>query len=336
MQLPANTNAFEAVPWVDIPPFRLIDSSLRQVRERIRQSLQTASTASEVIPLYDYLIARNGKMIRPALVLLVGHCLGSITDEHLQVAAMVEMIHEATLLHDDVIDEGDRRRGAPTVNSLWGNEPAVLLGDFVLSRVFQMAAHLAPGPAEVLAQTAQRVCEGELRQVMQRRNWQLTEAEYLDIITDKSASFFSGCCRLGALLAKVPRERIEAAASYGLAAGVAFQITDDVLDVTGDETRTGKGSQSDFDNSKPTLAVIRLIETAGEQERKDIHAMLQTPTDSRGRLTAMLTRRGCLRYARQRAQEYVMKAIGCLDGLPEGQGREALAEVARLLVDRTT
>jgi octaprenyl-diphosphate synthase len=336
MQLPANTNASETVPWVDIRPFRLIDSPLRQVRERIRWSLQTCSPACEVLPLYDHLAARNGKMIRPGLVLLMGQCLGSITDEHVQVAALVEMIHEATLLHDDVIDEGNTRRGAPTANSLWGNESAVLLGDFVLSRVFQMAARLEPRIAEVLASTAQRVCEGELRQIMQRRNWQLTEAEYIDIITDKSASFFSGSCRLGAMLAKAPQDRIEAACAYGLAAGVAFQIADDVLDVAGDETRMGKGSQSDFDNSKPTLAVIHLLETAGEPQRNQIHEMLRTPCESRARLAAMLASCGCLHYAREQAGRRAAEAIEALRPLPEGRAREALADLAQLMADRAT
>jgi octaprenyl-diphosphate synthase len=273
-------------------------------------------------------------MIRPALVLLVGRCLGRISEEHLRVAAMVQMIHDATLLHDDVVDDGDRRRGAPTINCLWGNESAVLLGDFVLSRVFRMAADLESSVARILAQTAVRVCEGELRQVMQRRNWQLREAEYIDIITDKSASFFSGCCRLGAMLAQAPQDQIEAASLYGLYAGIGFQITDDVLDIMGDERRMGKGSQSDFDNGKPTLAVIHLLQTAPARDRESIHAMLKSPADSKGMLAAMLSRSGSVRYAHERACHYVAKANPALEGLPPGEARDALAETARLMADR--
>jgi len=165
------------------------------------------------------------------------------------------MIHSATLLHDDVIDDGQRRRGAPTINSLCGNESAVLLGDFVLSRVFKMAAGFEPAVATVIAQTAVRVCEGELRQVIQKRNWQLDEAAYIDIITEKSAAFFSGCCRIGAMLAHAPDDAAEALSRYGLYAGIAFQITDDVLDITGDEEQMGKGARNDFETSKLTLAV---------------------------------------------------------------------------------
>jgi octaprenyl-diphosphate synthase len=246
------------------------------------------------------------------------------------------MIHDATLLHDDVVDDGQSRRGVPTVNCLWGNESAVLLGDFVLSQVFKMAADLEPAVAQVLAQTAMRVCQGELRQVMQRQNWQLREAEYIDIITEKSASFFSGCCRLGAMLAQAPREQIEAASSYGLHAGIAFQVMDDVLDITGDEGRMGKRAQSDFDNYKPTMAVIHLLETASACDKETIQRMLKTPADSKSELAAMLARNGSVRYAHERARHYVTKAIEALEVLPAGGARDALAETAWLMADRTT
>ena len=336
MQLPANTNAPENVPWIEIRPFRGIDSQLRRVRECIRQALVATSTPDEMAPLCEHLSARNGKMLRPGLVLLTGQCLGRMTEQHLHVAAMLQMIHDATLLHDDVVDHGQSRRGVPTINCLWGNESAVLLGDFVLSQVFKMAADLEASVAQVLAQTAMRVCQGELRQVMQKQNWQLRETEYIDIITEKSASFFSGCCRLGAMLAQATQEQIEAASSYGLHAGIAFQIIDDVLDITGDEGRMGKRAQSDFDNHKPTMAVIHLLQTASARERETIQRMLKTPADSKSDLAAMLARNGSVRYAREQARHYVAKAIEALEALPAGEARDALAETARLMADRTT
>jgi octaprenyl-diphosphate synthase len=293
-----------------------------------------ATTADELAPLSEYLSARNGKMVRSGLVLLVGECLGTIREEHIQVAAMVQMIHDATLLHDDVIDEGHRRRGAPTINRLWGNESAVLLGDFVLSRVFKMAADLDSSVARILAQTAVHVCEGELRQVMQRDNWQLRETEYLDIITEKSASFFSGCCRLGAVLSQGSPDQVEAAAAYGLHAGVAFQIMDDVLDIVGDESRMGKGARSDFDSSKPTLAIIHLLAGAPARDKAAICELLKTPGDSKHQLAAMLEAAGSLQYARERAQHYAARATEFLDTLPAGEARDALAETARLMADR--
>lgn len=337
MQVPANTHASEDALWQGIPSFRRIDSQLRQVRQYIREYLLTTTATPELAPLYEYLSARNGKMVRPGLVVLVGACLGRVTDAHLRVSAMVQMIHDATLLHDDVIDDGERRRGAPTVNSLWGNESAVLLGDFVLSRVFRMAADLDPSVAGILAQTAVRVCEGELRQVMRRRNWELTESEYIDIISDKSAAFFSGCCRLGAVLAGAGKDQVEAASSYGLHAGIAFQITDDILDIAGNEGEMGKTALSDFDNSKLTLPVIHLLGTLDAADRKRVYDMLAAPADCRGELVDMLVRGGSLLYARQQARRYVAKAIEALEtGLPAGDARDALAETARFMADRAT
>lgn len=334
MQLPVDTNAPEDVPWAQLHPFRMIDRLLRDVREHIRRSLVTATKAGELAPLYEYLNARNGKMIRPGLVLLTGKCLGGIREEHVRVAAMVQMIHDATLLHDDVIDEGHRRRGAPTINRLWGNESAVLLGDFVLSRVFKMAADLESHVAGILAQTAAHVCEGELRQVMHRRNWRLGEAEYIDIIAEKSASFFSGCCRLGAVLSQASPDQVEAAATYGLQAGIAFQIMDDVLDIVGQESRMGKGSQSDFDNSKPTLAIIHLLANTPADDGIRIREMLEAPADSKDRLAAMLEESGSLQYACDQARRYAAKAVESLESLPTGEAKDALAEIAKLMVDR--
>jgi octaprenyl-diphosphate synthase len=273
-------------------------------------------------------------MIRPALLLLSGVCFGPVTDDHIRVAAMVEMVHNATLLHDDVIDDGTRRRGRPTVNSLWGNESAVLLGDFVLSQVFKMGASLEPATARLVAQTAARVCEGELRQVMQRHNWQITEAQYIDIITEKSAAFFSGCCELGAMLGGARPHDVEAMTRFGTCAGIAFQITDDLLDLAGDENTTGKTGRSDLATHKPTLAVIHLLENTGPSERNDVLAMLDAAAESSGPLLEMLTRKGSLDYARARAEDYVAQAHAALDGIGSDDGRDALIAAARFMADR--
>jgi octaprenyl-diphosphate synthase len=322
-------------PWQGIPPLHLIDSPLWQVSEVIFQSLAARRTEREVAPLFEHLRVHRGKMLRPALVLLAGRCFGPLTEEHIHVAATMEMIHHATLLHDDVIDDGHKRRGVPTANCLWGNESAVLLGDFVLSRVFRMVADLSSAVAGIIAQTAVRVCEGELRQAMQRRNWQLTEAQYLDIITEKSASFFSGCCRLGALLAHATPDQVEVLARYGLQAGVAFQITDDLLDVTGDENTTGKTAQSDLAQNKLTLAVIHLLQAVEVSDRSRVLAMLETPGASRSRWAEMLARHDSLQYARERAAQYVMQATESLAVLPAEPARDALIELARFMVHRT-
>jgi octaprenyl-diphosphate synthase len=333
---PVATEVPVDAPWQEIPALRSIDSPLRQVSNLIFRSLAAHGAERELTPLFEHLRGRGGKMLRPALVLLAGRCFDSLTEEHIHVAATMEMIHHATLLHDDVIDNGHKRRGGPTASCLWDNESAVLLGDFILSRVFRMVADVGTPAADVIAQTAVRVCEGDLRQALQRRNWCLTESQYLDIITEKSASFFSGCCRLGALLAHAAPEQIEALARFGLHAGVAFQITDDLLEVTGDENTTGKTSQSDSAQDKVTLAVIHLLRVAGSGERGGVHALLEAPDTSRGRLTEMLARHGSLQYTRERAAQYLAQAAESLTALPVASARDTLIELARFMVHRTT
>ena len=334
MESSITMNVSENVPWSEIPPFGQIDSDLRQVNDLIHRSFEVRDSAGELTPLCDHVSTHSGKMLRPGLVLLTGRCFGPLTAEHTRVAAMVEMIHHATLLHDDVIDEGRMRRGAPTANALWGNESAVLLGDFVLSQVFRMASDLDASAAKTIATTAIRVCEGELRQAMQKRNWQLSESHYIEIITDKSAAFFSGCCRLGGLLSHAGEDQIEALSQFGLLAGIAFQITDDLLDIAGDEQRTGKATLNDFARDKLTLAVIHLLRTVDEARRADICALLESPDGSGQPLVDMLSQHGSLQYARERADDYVTKATQALECLPASKDKDALIETAHFMANR--
>ena len=329
MQRPTYTDAGGNIPLSGIAAFELIDCQLCQVRELIDKQLTVPSKAGDLKPLLEYVSTRSGKMLRPGLVLLAGGCCGKIIDEHIRVAAIVEMIHNATLLHDDVIDEGQKRRGLPTANSLWGNESAVLLGDFLLSRAFKMSAELKPQVARVIAATAIRVCEGELRQVSQRRNWQLSESEYIDIITEKSAALFSGCCYLGGLLARASEAQVQSLADFGLNAGIAFQITDDLLDIIGDENQTGKTLGSDVSKHKLTLAVIHLLGSV------DDPAPIRRSLSSIGAgLAEMLSRYGSLEYARGRAQEFAGRAVGALAGLKESDAKGALIEAAKFMAGR--
>jgi octaprenyl-diphosphate synthase len=332
---PLIMNAPDNSPWKGIPSFRRIDVPLRQVSDLVRQSLGMHGTERELTAFADHLRACRGKMLRPGLVLLAGECCGPLGEEHIRVSAIVEMIHHATLLHDDVIDDGCKRRGVPTANCLWGNESAVLLGDFILSQVFCLVADLDPAAARILAQTTARVCEGELRQTVQKQNWWLSEAQYLEIITEKSASFFSGCCRLGAVLSHGDEEQVEALAHFGLLAGIAFQMTDDLLDIAGDEARTGKTSQSDFAKDKPTLAVIHLLRTMDATRKAQVCALLESSGQSRGELVDLLERYGSLRYVREQAESYVGRAVQATARLPASPAKDALLETARFMADRT-
>ena len=327
-------NAANKAPGREIPPLRLVDRELRQVDDVIRRTLSAPQDAAELSSLLGYFAAGSGKMLRPGLVLLAGACFGPITDRHIEVAAVMELIHGATLLHDDVMDEGRTRRGAATVNCIWGNESAVLLGDFVLSQVFRIVADLDSFTAKIIADTAVHVCKGELRQVAQKQNWDLTEAQYVSIIADKSATFLSGCCRLGASLASASQDHVEALARYGMATGIAFQMTDDLLDIVGEESQTGKTTQSDLAACKPTLPLIHLLSCVDTSTKREICAMLRDTCVVDSRLKEMLLRHGSLDYVRRRAGEYVQTAIIALDPVPSTEARKSLEQTAHFLARR--
>jgi octaprenyl-diphosphate synthase len=318
MQLPTHTDRPASVPHSRIPAFRLIDSQLSRVKELINEQLTSPAEVCDVNRLLKHVRGRSGKMIRPGLVLLAGGCCGKITDEHIQIAAIVEMIHCATLLHDDVIDEGQKRRGLPTINNLWGNEAAVLLGDFLLGRVFEMSAELGPRVAGIIANVAVRVCEGELRQIIQRQNWQLSESEYIDVITEKSAVLFSSSCQLGAFSAQATKTQARSLAEFGMNAGIAFQITDDLLDIIGDESKTGKTLGRDAEREKGAV----------------ISSYLERKQYDKDALREMLGRYGSLEYTHSRAREYVARAVGALSGLKESAAKDALIETAKFITGR--
>lgn len=335
MEPPANTNITNKDPDTTVAAFRLIGIQLDEVRSLINEQLTASAIDRELNQLLQYINSQSGKMLRPGLVLLAGRAVGEINNKHIQVAAIMEMIHNATLLHDDVIDDGQSRRGLPTVNKIWGNEAAVLLGDFMLSRVLKKCSGLEPRIAGMIAAAAARTCEGELRQVVQRRNWRLSESEYIDIITEKSAAFFSSCCGLGALLAHGSEAHIRALENFGLNTGIAFQITDDLLDLIGDEGRTGKTGGSDVDKNKLTLTVIHLLKAIDDEERKRVYKMLNhTVTEGKTELLEMLRSYGSLEFAHNVAHKFVDKAIHALAEFEEGDAKKSLIETARFIAAR--
>lgn len=339
MQSPLDTDTQASAFQVKVPAFRPVAEHLSRVRNLIIQQLTSHVNAGDINGLLKQINKRSGKMIRPGLVLLAGRCCGKITDKHIMVAAVIEMIHNATLLHDDVIDEGKQRRGLPTINSLWGNESAVLLGDFMLSHVFKMCAQLEPHVADAIATAAIRLCKGELRQVIQKHYWQLNEAEYIDVITEKSAVLFSCSCSLGGLLAGAGESQAEALGNFGLNAGIAFQITDDLLDIVGDESKTGKTLGSDVDKHKLTLALIHLLQTVDEKEKNNIITSFLDREDSqydKHALVEILNRHGSLEYARSRAKEFVTNAKRALADLKQSDFKDALIETAEFMVGRAS
>jgi octaprenyl-diphosphate synthase len=342
MQSPVHIDMLGNIQQSAVPAFELIKDELVKVKQLINEELtayQLSGQDSWVpnqknIILSAVQLVRGGKMIRPAFVLLAGSAVGKITEEHIRAAAVFEIIHNATLLHDDVIDDGQKRRGQPTINSLWGNESAVLLGDFLLSRVFKMCTKLKQRVAKEIADATARVCEGELRQVSERQNWQLSETQYLDIITEKSASVFSSCCFLGGFLAKGTETQLRTLRRFGLNAGIAFQITDDLLDIIGNENETGKTLRSDAVKNKLTLAVIHLLTAADESEKDIIKTKLITTGESKVDLAKMLKSFGSLEYAYGRAQEFAAQAVAALADLKDSDAKNALIETAKFMANR--
>ena len=305
--------------------FDIIAGQLDQVKSRISEQL--VSSNESINTLLGHINSRGGKMLRPAFVLLAGKSCGQITQTHIELAAMVEMVHVATLLHDDVIDEASHRRNTATVNMLCGNEKAVLLGDFLLSKVFAMNARLqSPVITQILSDTTVRVCQGELMQNTQRNNWQLTEAEYLDIVRDKTASLFSTCCYLGVYAASGSESQLRALSEYGLNLGTAFQITDDLLDITGDEGREGKTLGTDLAQRKPTLPIIHLLTTAREQDKSGLIEKLSSGDDLK-ELAEILENSGSMDFARDMAQQLCKKATESLGVLDAGLAKDSLVEI---------
>ncbi len=350
--MPAHIDISTYASHPELAAFKLIDDDLRRVRELFHDQLTAPAPAlagldssgrkhrtGDVNRLLDYVSVRSGKMIRPGLLLLAGRCFGELTDEHIQVAAIIEMMHNATLLHDDVMDEGQQRRGLPTINSVCGNEIAVLVGDFLLSRVFNMCAELQSQAAKVIAASAVRLCEGELEQIVRKHDWKLSESEYVDVITEKSAVLFNSACFLGAVLSKASESQARALADFGLNAGIAFQITDDLLDLVGDESKTGKTLGTDVDKQKLTLALIHLLGAANERDKQVIIDSYLDRKDTecdRNALVQMLNRYGSLEYARKRAKEFIAAATGALAGLQKSAAKDALIETAEFTVARAT
>jgi octaprenyl-diphosphate synthase len=314
--------------------FSVIESELAQVRALIGQDLSDCS--DPVRGLVAYVNAGKGKMIRPGLALLSGLACGEITEKHIRSAAIFEIIHNATLLHDDVVDEGKSRRGVPTVNSIHGNESAVLLGDFLLGRVIRMSVGLGDRVSEIIAVASMRTCEGELRQISQRGNWSLSEPEYIEIIAGKTAALFEGACATGAVLAGADELKIQTLTSYGCNVGVAFQITDDLLDLVGEQDKTGKPAGNDLDRDKLTLPLIHLLKTAGEAEKQKVKQILSQQNGDSGRmeLVARLNTCGSIEYAKKRAEEFVGQAITAIAGVGDDKSNKSLVETARFITSR--
>jgi octaprenyl-diphosphate synthase len=305
--------------------------------ERIFQA-ELKSRFPFVQQLIDHCADFQGKRLRPALVLLSGRACGPLSEAHEVLAAVVELIHTATLVHDDVLDEAIVRRHAATVNAEWGNETAVLLGDFLFTHAFHLAASLDSTRAcRWIGEATNKVCEGEMQQVHHRGNLELEEAEYLTIIEGKTAELTAVCCRLGASFAGAPESTVAALERYGRNLGIAFQIADDVLDIWGEERLTGKSLGTDLEKQKLTLPLIYLLRLVEPDVATAIRRLLSEATaDHRRQLRPYLENTTALDRAWQRAKQHVKQALEALDGLSDSDAKSVLRLLAQYVVRRVS
>ena len=327
-----------AIRTAELADFAAVQALTRADMARV-DTLIRARLASDVVlinQVAEHIIGGGGKRLRPMLVLLAAEACGYRGRDHVLLAAVVEFIHTATLLHDDVVDESDLRRGRKTANAVWGNAASVLVGDFLYSRSFQMMVELdRMRVMQILADTTNLIAEGEVLQLLHIGNPDTDETAYLRVIERKTAVLFAAATRLGAVLAGLSRDDEESLARYGLDLGFAFQIADDVLDYVSDAGTLGKNIGDDLAEGKATLPLIYAIERAPAPQAASLRRAIETGgLDSLDNIVAAIRDSGAIERARKRAQHYAEAANAALSTLPDSPAREALFVLADYALKR--
>jgi octaprenyl-diphosphate synthase len=314
----------------------LVRDDLQKVNKIILAHMD--SPVALIPQLAGHIIAAGGKRLRPMLTLATARLCGYEGERHLGLAAAVEFIHTATLLHDDVVDDSDLRRGRATANSVWGNQASVLVGDFLFSRAFQlMVTDGSLRVLEVLSNASAVIAEGEVQQLMTNNNVGTTEVDYLSVIAAKTAVLFAAACQVGAVVAERPPEEEQALETYGRNFGIAFQLVDDILDYSAEEANLGKSVGDDFREGKITLPVVLAYERASDGERDFLRRCLEELDQSDEDLTraiAIMDRCDALADAKARARAYGEAARRALDLFPAGETKDSLLKVVEFCLER--
>ncbi len=312
----------------------LIEADMSSVDALIRRRLE--SDVVLIRQVAEYIIASGGKRLRPAMLLLAAGATGYRGPHHHELAAVIEFIHTATLLHDDVVDESELRRGRKTANAAFGNATSVLVGDFLYSRAFQMM--LAANDMRVmavLADATNTIAEGEVLQLLNVHNADTDEVRYLEVVRRKTAKLFEAATRLGAILGKADAETEDGLAQYGMHVGTAFQLIDDVLDYSGDLNDTGKNLGNDLNEGKPTLPLIYAMRKGSAAQAQTVrHAIEQGGRDDFAAVLEAITRTGALDYARRQAAREAAAARTAIEHLPHSIFRDSLIQLAEFAVNR--
>jgi len=312
----------------------LVSDDLAAVDRRIRERLH--SEVALVDQVSSYIIGSGGKRLRPLLVLLVARAAGYRGDRHIDAAALIEFIHTATLLHDDVVDGSSMRRGQDTANEVWGNETSVLVGDFLYSRAFQMMADMGSlDLMRIMADATNTIAEGEVLQLLNAHDPETTEQRYLDVIYRKTARLFEAGAELAAILAQVNGTQRRAFANYGRHVGTAFQLIDDVLDYRGSPDERGKNLGDDLTEGKPTLPLIHALQKGnGEQRRLIRFAIEQGGLAELAHITQAIEATGGLEYTTRLARVQADAALAALDEISDSEHVRALRGLAQFAVER--
>ncbi|MBI5436349.1 MAG: polyprenyl synthetase family protein [Nitrosomonadales bacterium] len=319
--------SFEAIKQLLAPDMSAVD---RVIRARLRSEVALVSQVSE------YIINSGGKRLRPALVVMSAKAFGYTGEYHHNLAAVVEFIHTATLLHDDVVDESELRRGRATASTLFGNAASVLVGDFLYSRAFQMMVEVNDMRVmQVLADATNTIAEGEVLQLLSCHDAGVDASSYLHVIHCKTAKLFEAAMRLGAILARMDEAGEQAAAKYGMHLGTAFQLVDDVLDYSGDEQETGKNLGDDLSEGKPTLPLIYAMQHGDASQVAIVRQAIEQGDIARfADVLQVIKQTGALEYTRQQAQRESDAACAALVGLPDTNYKQSLLQLANFAATR--
>ncbi len=311
-----------------------VAGDFEQVNKLIQEQL--FSDVPLVEKIAHYIVASGGKRMRPLLVLLTTNALNYSGTNHIKLATIIEFLHTATLLHDDVVDVSSLRRGRETANARWGNAPSVLVGDFLYSRAFQMMVEIeSMAIMTILANATNVIAEGEVFQLMNCKNPDVTEAQYMEVIKNKTAMLFEAASHTGAVLGGADSSQQRSLKDYGLYLGLAFQLIDDVLDYTGTAETMGKNVGDDLAEGKPTLPLIYAMQQGSEADKKLIRqAIRKGGLDDLPAIVNAVNRSGALTYTENLARDKAELAINCLKCLQPSKFRDALEGLANLAVNR--
>jgi len=306
------------------------------INEALAANLQThVPFISEV---GRHILLSGGKRVRPLLFLLSARLCGCQGNHLAGFSTIFEYLHAATLLHDDVVDAATVRRGTSTANTIWGNQAVILVGDFLLAKALSLAVTTAKLKIlQVLAHTTTMMAEGEILQLLHEKNLSITEAEYFEVITRKTAVLMSAACQVGAILGGVSEAQEEALTNFGLNLGITFQLVDDILDFTGTEAQLGKQVVNDLKEGRITLPLIHALKQANEKDRRRLEEMAEAVSPEMAReLNELLEKYGSLDYARQKGREYNFLAQKYLIDLPESREKRYFLAIIEELLDRTS